>query len=124
MLLEINIDLATRLNFTILQWTIHSESAEYRLRFTFIENQLFTNLFQLSQAEECYQELLKQNTNLEQDIEIKANSLFIDSELCMESRRWFPVSEKLQPRCQLFNSFLSDKLDAIDQKQKTIKKKR
>ena len=77
---------------------------------------LLVSLFQCTQAEEVYQELLKNKSKLEHDIKSKALALFIDSELCMESRRWFPVSNKLQPDCQLFNSFLSDKLDTIKKK--------
>lgn len=70
------------------------------------------SLFQFTQGEECYQELIKDRTNLEHDIQIKANSLSIDSE-CMGSRRWFPVAAKLQPNSQLVNKFLLEKLDTI-----------
>ena len=70
------------------------------------------SLFQFTQAEECYQELLKNKAKLEHDIQIKATSLFIDSELCLEGRRWFPVAAKLQPNCQLFNKVLTDKLES------------
>ena len=55
-------------------------------------------LFQLKQAEECHQQLLKTKSQLEHDIEIKANSKFIDAEGCMQCRRLFPVT-RLQPAC-------------------------
>ena len=76
---------------------------------------LVSSLFQFTQGEECYQELIKDRTNLEHDIQIKANSLSIDSE-CMGSRRWFPVAAKLQPNSQLVNKFLLEKLETINNK--------
>ena len=72
---------------------------------------LLVSLFQCTQAEEVYQELLKNKTQLEHDIKSKALSKFIDSDLCLDSRRWFPVAAKLRPNCQLFNKFLLDKLE-------------
>ena len=44
-------------------------------------------LFQLSDAENSYQKLLKNKANLEQDIEIKAISLLIDKEECLANRQ-------------------------------------
>ena len=64
---------------------------------------ILVSLFQFKQAEECYQELLKNKSSLEHDIKIKRNSLFIDSQLCLESRKIFPVAAKLQPNSELFN---------------------
>ena len=72
---------------------------------------LLVSLFQCTQAEEVYQELLKNKSKLEHDIKSKALSKFIDSDLCLDSRRWFPVAAKLRPNCQLFNKFLLDKLE-------------
>ena len=46
-------------------------------------------LFQLSDAENSYQKLLKNKTALEQDIEIKAISLLIDKEECLGNRKNF-----------------------------------
>ena len=63
---------------------------------------ILVSFFQLEKAEEIHQQLLKAKKDLESDKEIKANSLFIDSELCLASRRWFPVVH-LQPDCQLHN---------------------
>ena len=56
--------------------------------------------FQLAQAEDCHQELLKNKSKLEHDIKVKANSLFIDSEGCLSCRKNFPVV-RLQPSCDI-----------------------
>ena len=58
------------------------------------------SLFQLKEAEACYQQLLKTKSELEHDIDIKANSKFIDSEGCMQCRRLFPVT-RLTPACDV-----------------------
>jgi tektin-3 len=54
----------------------------------------------LAQAEDCHQELLKNKSKLEHDIKVKANSLFIDSEGCLSTRKNFPVV-RLQPSCDV-----------------------
>ena len=87
----------------LLHVTIRTNKYEY---YKFIS----VSLFQLEQAEESHQKLLKTKTDLEHDLEIKKNSLFIDSELCMGSRRWFPV-KRMQPNCQLLNKAIDSKYD-------------
>ncbi|CAH0388564.1 unnamed protein product [Bemisia tabaci] len=51
------------------------------------------NLHQkLAHAENQHQQLLRTKSNLESDLHIKVNSLFIDREKCLGMRRSFPIS--------------------------------
>ena len=90
----------------------------FHVTFHYVIIILLVSLFQCTQAEEVYQELLKNKTQLEHDIKSKALSKFIDSDLCIDSRRWFPVAAKLRPNCQLFNKFLIDKLETYHKEKK------
>ncbi len=45
----------------------------------------------LAEAEQALQDLLMNKARLEHDLKIKANSLFIDREKCLSSRKSFPV---------------------------------
>ena len=45
----------------------------------------------LSEAESSHQDLLMNKARLEHDLKIKSNSLFIDREKCLSSRKSFPV---------------------------------
>jgi len=50
----------------------------------------------LQEAEAQHQHLLKTRSNLETDLQIKMNSLFIDREKCMGMRRSFPISATIK----------------------------
>ncbi len=45
----------------------------------------------LNEAEQAHQDLLVNKARLEHDLKIKSNSLFIDREKCLSSRKSFPV---------------------------------
>ena len=45
----------------------------------------------LTDAEQAEQDLLMNKARLEHDLKIKSNSLFIDREKCLSSRKSFPV---------------------------------
>lgn len=45
----------------------------------------------LNEAEMSHQDLLVNKARLEHDLKIKSNSLFIDREKCLSSRKSFPV---------------------------------
>ena len=45
----------------------------------------------LADAESSHQDLLMNKSRLEHDLKIKSNSLFIDREKCLSSRKSFPV---------------------------------
>ena len=45
----------------------------------------------LNEAEHAHQDLLVNKARLEHDLKIKSNSLFIDREKCLSSRKSFPV---------------------------------
>ena len=45
----------------------------------------------LNEAEHSHQDLLVNKARLEHDLKIKSNSLFIDREKCLSSRKSFPV---------------------------------
>ena len=77
------------------------------------------SLFQLKESEECYQELLKTKSKLEVDISIKANSMFIDSEGCMQCRRLFPAV-RLQPTSDIFCAVLNAKVPGWDSSSNAI----
>ena len=77
------------------------------------------SLFQLKESEECYQELLKTKSKLEIDISIKANSMFIDSEGCMQCRRLFPAV-RLQPTSDIFCAVLNAKVPGWDSSSNVI----
>lgn len=47
--------------------------------------------FQLQEAEAANQDLLRNKARLEEDLAIKSNSLHIDREGCLASRKSFPV---------------------------------
>ena len=49
------------------------------------------NVFQLNEAEASNQDLLRNKARLEHDLGIKSNSLHIDREGCLSSRKSFPV---------------------------------
>ena len=49
------------------------------------------NVFQLNEAEASNQDLLRNKARLEHDLGIKSNSLHIDQEGCLSSRKSFPV---------------------------------
>ena len=51
----------------------------------------FTYILQLNHAEAANQDLLKNKARLEHDLAIKSNSLHIDREGCLSSRKSFPV---------------------------------
>lgn len=50
----------------------------------------------LQEAEAQHQQLLRTRSNLEQDLHIKVNSLFIDREKCLGMRRSFPISATIK----------------------------
>ncbi|RZF48215.1 hypothetical protein LSTR_LSTR006182 [Laodelphax striatellus] len=50
----------------------------------------------LQEAESQHQQLLKTRANLESDLHVKVNSLFIDREKCLGMRRSFPVSATIK----------------------------
>lgn len=50
----------------------------------------------LQEAESQHQQLLKTRSNLETDLHVKVNSLFIDREKCLGMRRSFPVSATIK----------------------------
>ena len=79
------------------------------MSFSILTTIILVSLFQLKEAEESYQELLKNKSNLEHDITIKANSLFIDSEGCLQCRRLFPVI-RMQPSCDIFSEVVDCKV--------------
>ena len=49
------------------------------------------NIFQLNEAEASNQDLRRNKARLEHDLAIKSNSLHIDREGCLSSRKSFPV---------------------------------
>ena len=51
----------------------------------------YLNVLQLNQAEASNQDLLRNKARLEHDLGIKSNSLHIDREGCLSSRKSFPV---------------------------------
>ncbi|KAG8247232.1 tektin-3-like [Homalodisca vitripennis] len=50
----------------------------------------------LQEAESQHQQLLRTRSNLEQDLHVKVNSLFIDREKCLGMRRSFPISATIK----------------------------
>ena len=50
---------------------------------------------QLRSAENTLQQLLRSKAQLEQDLSVKNNSLFIDREKCMGMRKTFPMSPRI-----------------------------
>uniref|UniRef100_A0A1B6C9Y6 Tektin n=1 Tax=Clastoptera arizonana TaxID=38151 RepID=A0A1B6C9Y6_9HEMI len=50
----------------------------------------------LQEAEAQHQQLLKTRSNLESDLHVKINSLFIDREKCLGMRRSFPISATIK----------------------------
>lgn len=46
-------------------------------------------------AESAVQELLRTKSNLEQDLSVKNNSIFIDREKCVGMRKTFPMSPRI-----------------------------
>ena len=50
-----------------------------------------THFLQLQEAEAANQDLLRNKAKLEHDLAIKSNSLHIDREGCLSSRKSFPV---------------------------------
>jgi tektin-3 len=50
----------------------------------------------LQEAEAQHQQLLKTRSNLETELQIKVNSLFIDREKCLGMRRSFPISATIR----------------------------
>ena len=50
----------------------------------------------LQEAEAQHQQLLKTRSNLESELHIKVNSLFIDREKCLGMRRSFPLSSTIK----------------------------
>ena len=55
---------------------------------------IFLFLFRkLNDAEHAHQDLLMNKSRLEHDLKIKSNSLYIDREKCLSSRKSFPVAK-------------------------------
>ena len=50
----------------------------------------------LQEAEAQHQQLLKTRSNLESELHIKVNSLFIDREKCLGMRRSFPLNSTIK----------------------------
>ncbi|XP_067002251.1 tektin-3 isoform X2 [Anabrus simplex] len=50
----------------------------------------------LQEAEAQHQQLLKTRSNLESDLQVKVNSLFIDREKCLGMRRSFPITATIK----------------------------
>nr|CAD7262670.1 unnamed protein product [Timema shepardi] len=50
----------------------------------------------LLEAEAQHQQLLKTKANLESDLQVKVNSLFIDREKCLGMRRSFPITATIK----------------------------
>ncbi len=50
----------------------------------------------LEEAEAQHQQLLYTQSNLESDLRLKVNSLFIDREKCMGMRRSFPINATIK----------------------------
>jgi len=50
----------------------------------------------LLEAEAQHQQLLKNRSNLEAELAVKMNSLFIDREKCMGMRRSYPITNTVK----------------------------
>lgn len=50
----------------------------------------------LQEAESQHQQLLITRSNLESDLNVKVNSIFIDREKCLGMRRSFPIQATIQ----------------------------
>jgi tektin-3 len=50
----------------------------------------------LQEAETQHQQLLKTRSNLEKELQVKTNSLFIDREKCLGMRRSFPINATIK----------------------------
>ncbi|CAJ0926700.1 unnamed protein product [Ranitomeya imitator] len=78
----------------------------------------------LREAEDTLQMLVHTKANLEHDLSIKANSLFIDQEKCMGMRKSFPSTPRLYKEKLMNEDRFREKVDYREQRQMGLQPER